>query len=332
MTRKLRAMCGHVHQLGDIFEQLPPSTHVSCLSFVCLKVRGGESQAKKHLVMARELLEAGADPVLADKTAGRTALHSAAAIGTPELVELVLSKTPPASWNYTDIRGWTALCHAALEGKHAEAKLLLSAGVRQPTSSPAGVECPLATAAHTGHAAIARLLLEDGMNAVGGTRKLPKAIFSAIAFSRASVVQMLISAGGEEQLGHWAGLSYDSRPMLNWASTVAHLPTMSVLLAAGAREDARDSRGRLAFDVIGSDKSVVADMDPSKRAAARRMLQRGPAFRAKSWAWPGSGEASGVGGAGGNAAAAWRGEVQDPLGVRVFRRSDRHVLVRVCGR
>lgn len=222
-------------------------------------MRGGESQAKNHLVMARELLEAGADPVAADKRTGGTALQSAAAVGSPELVELLLSKSSPTSWNHGDKAGSTALCYAALKGNLPEAKLLLSAGVTQPTSSPAGVECPLAAASQGGHAAIVRLLLEDRMRVVGGTRKLPKAIFSAIAFSRASVLQMLVSAGGEEQLAHSAGLSYDSRPMLNWASTVAHLPTISVLLAAGAREDARDSRGRFAVDVIGSDKSVVAD-------------------------------------------------------------------------
>ena len=286
--------------------------------------------------MARELLQAGADPVAKDRLASRMALESAAAVGSPELVELMLSKSPPGSWNHADKSGLTALFGAASNGKVAEVKLLLSAGATQPASSPGGVQCPLAAAAQGGHAEIVRLLLEDRMRVVGGTRVLPKALFSAIAFSRASVLQMLlVSTGhGEEKVAHWAGFMYDSRPMLNWACTVAHLPTISVLLAAGAREDAKDTRGRLAFDVIGSDKSVVADMDPPKRSAARRMLLRGPAFRAKSWAWPESdGAAASASDAGSPSdVAAWRGGRQGPLGARVFRRSGRRGFFRVCCR
>lgn len=280
--------------------------------------------------MARELLEAGANPAVADSKFGRTALQSAAAFGSAELVELMLSKSSPTSWNHVDKSGGTALFFAAREGRLAEAKLLLSAGVTQPTSSPAGVECPLSAAVVWGHGVIVRLLLNDTMRVVGGRRMLPKAIFTAIAVSQASILQEdLISTGGEERLAHWAGLYYNTRPMLNWASTVAHLSTISVLLAAGAQEDARDSRGRLAFDVIGSDKSVVADMDPCKRAAVYRMLQRGPAFRAKSWAWPGSYEASSASDADVGAVAARWGERQGLLGVRIFRRRNRRTLVRL---
>lgn len=73
-------------------------------------------------------------------------------------------------------------------------------------------------------------------------------------------------------------------------------------------------------------------MDPFNRAAARCMLQRGPAFRTKSWVWPGPDEAASTGDADVGAVAVWRGKRQDPLGIRIFRRRNVRLFVRVCGR
>ncbi|CAN0024897.1 unnamed protein product, partial [Laminaria digitata] len=62
--------------------------------------------------------------------------------------------------------------------------------------------------------------------------------------------------------------------------------TVNMLLEAGADETARDSKGRTPLDVIrlGVGRDDVPRMDRGKRVAVRRMLQRGPAYRARSWA------------------------------------------------
>lgn len=128
---------------------------------------------------------------------------------------------------------------------------------------------------------------------------------------------------------------------------------MSVLLEAGVDESVRGSEGRLPRDSIGLDRIRLGGrMDRGKEVALHRMLKRGPAYRARSWAWPSDEETygGGIGDVETSAAAADNDDDDDVvlssppamkpppvLGVRIFRpmenssRSNKF-LVRLIGR
>ena len=59
-------------------------------------------------------------------------------------------------------------------------------------------------------------------------------------------------------------------------------------------------------DVIGLCLGAdgMPQMDRGEEVAIRRMLQRGPAYRARSWAWPSDGGGGAAGRGGGDTAAA----------------------------
>lgn len=59
---------------------------------------------------------------------------------------------------------------------------------------------------------------------------------------------------------------------------------MKVLLVAGADEAARESQGRIPRDDIEMVLKRGLHMDRGKELAVRRMLERGLAYRARSWA------------------------------------------------
>lgn len=80
---------------------------------------------------------------------------------------------------------------------------------------------------------------------------------------------------------------FDWYPILHVAAKCCSIPAVHVLLGAGADTDNADTNGTLAIDQIGP---LLPDdnRNGSTEEAVRRMLQKGPAFRARSWAWPGT--------------------------------------------
>lgn len=78
-----------------------------------------------HPHAARFMLERGASAGAKD-VRGITPLHRAGAIGTVELVELLLKYKAPV--NATDAHGWTALHYAYSEGRTDAITILLAAG------------------------------------------------------------------------------------------------------------------------------------------------------------------------------------------------------------
>lgn len=95
------------------------------------------------------------------------------------------------------------------------------------------------------------------------------------------VLQVLLAVEGEERQGHWARSWFLHSPVLNHAAVSHSLATVSLLLAAGADETALNEDRRTVSEVMcvlheGRTKG------PAEKAATRRMLARGPAFRARS--------------------------------------------------
>lgn len=231
--------------------------------------------------MAEELLRAGADPSLKNHE-GMSALHVAAGLNNTQVIGVILAKAP-SSLNALDDKGFTPMGTASLRGQLSAVEYLLAVGAsdKDVTSDRASIFW----AAEGGRDNMVRVMLEHGkIESLGGLRAIPDSIGVAIQGRKARMLQRLISVEGEGRRKAWAECIMRDRPAIHLAAVWCSLGALSVLLAAGAKEGAMDSRGECASDVIGIAMEPY-QRDPRKEAAIYRMLQRGPAFRARSWAW-----------------------------------------------
>lgn len=96
---------------------------------------------------------------------------------------------------------------------------------------------------------------------------------------------MLFAAVKEEAArGLVARDDVEGVPMLHHAASSGSLPMVWVLLSAGTDETIADASGERAAYVIGVDRPSGEARDPVTEAAISRVLERGPAFRARSLA------------------------------------------------
>ena len=227
--------------------------------------------------IARELLEAGADPAAGHHENGQGPLHFAAHNGHVEIVDMILKKAPLSLTTRDDKNRPTPLDAAVLGKQRGTTSQLLAAG-----ATSTRIPGPLFVAVQDGHKEMVRLLLEQGLEAIGGpTHSVPYAIYQAILENQASIVHLLLGVEGEERRGRWAQGSYSGIPFFEVAVAYACDSVVPVLLAEGA-----DERGT--FDIIGSsakDRKLPIEKLGAKIAAIRRTLMRGQAFRSQSWAW-----------------------------------------------
>ena len=152
-----------------------------------------------------------------------------------------------------------------------------------------------------------------------GTEALSLAIIVAAGEGLAKIVQMLVTSEGASRQQHWARVRVSDMSALFSAASRGSVPTVAVLLAAGADELARDNDGQRASDYAGMTLPVGGAAAASKTSAVKRTLQRGAAFRARSWAWP-TVVVSEQGGGGGTPAGGVHESSQTPaVGVRIFR-------------
>lgn len=220
---------------------------------------------------------------------GRSALHYAAYVGNPDLIDMLLSKGPLSTLNLPTNDLKTPLM-VAVEFDHAEAvSLLLSAGASQNDVQGAEAPCPLRVAVEERMEKVLRVLAsERGLNAVSDVEaKMSDSLITRATMRGASrILRLILLAEGEEKQQHWA------RHRLNLGVSLIHLAAgfgilanVKVLLAAGAHELERDPHGCCAHHNIGH-LVEGGDPDPVEVAAIGRALQRGPTYRARSWAWP----------------------------------------------
>lgn len=262
-----------------------------------------------HLLV-QALLDGGADASLAQNM-GRTALHHAARRGATGVMEILL-RSAPSTVNLADMSGCSALFYYSALGHRMAVSLLLSAGASEKAALAKTGRCALLGAVEMGQENVLRLLLHEGLEAVGGMQAISVAVEAAIEDRRPACLRMLLAAKvgagvGEE---YWANktLKRARVPPLHSAAAVGSLATVRMLLAAGADETALSSDGKRACDCIG--RRTRGDRDAAREAAIGRMLERGPAFRARSWAWLVRVNSS-------SAAIAAAPEV--PLGARIYR-------------
>lgn len=138
-----------------------------------------------------------------------------------------------------------------------------------------------------GHENIVRMLVGAGTGVIGGgSVAILGAMCRASMRRMARILDVLLGVEGEAMKEHWARQVAGNIPILHHAVMHGSLTTVHVCLAAGADENFVNSTGLKATHVVGIYAPPNTKNPDELKAAIVRMLQRGPAFRAQSWAWP----------------------------------------------
>lgn len=316
-------------------------------------------------IITNILLEGGADPKVTCQK-GCLALHVSARHGVTNIARILVSEAPHTLFDRT-LQGDTPLFLAAYEGQWRTVSYLISVAhlhgetfVAQSTK-----ECPLMAAVvqaclrrpskHDAHplshgpsqhyGKVVEVLLGSGRGVLQRKYLASRSVRCvAILGGRVDILQQLLDVDGEKRRAQWAQSSFRCRSMLHYAAGYARLSCVNALLRAGADETAVDGKVRRPGNLVGSsaiEKLALlfpgisdfpaASKDPATISAIDRMLERGPAYRARSWAYPAFGEtrvdAS-------NQKRATRSETAEkevsPLHVRIFRRQGRTRLPAKC--
>ncbi|CBN77522.1 ankyrin repeat-containing protein 10_01 [Ectocarpus siliculosus] len=262
------------------------------------------SGTSTKLEMLHSLLRAGAAPAL-EIELGALAIHFAAARCETQVVELLLSKAP-STLNNADNHGYSPLGAAALQGRESTLSLLLSAGASDRIVWATKGVSALHEAIGIGKGNSVRFLLENGLEAVGGLPAIAGAMAVSVWYGYIDILEMLLNVEGGEKQEVWANqhvyfahdgsllrgvpgptmaTKFEWLPILHYAAKYCSIPALRILLSAGADTETCDLKGKLAVDHIGS---LLPDdkRNGSMEAAVQQMLQKGPAFRVRSRAWP----------------------------------------------
>lgn len=325
---------GHVDNICALLKAGADVNATDTLNNTPLVVACVDSSQRLSEIMVKTLLRFGADPSIPDKN-GNVPLHTAGQMGYCKVVSALVSNAP-GTLNHANIGGFTTLAMTAGKGQAKTVDHLLRLGARQPPESPGTYGCPVVRALKGGHAHVVRLLLDRWMDSIGGVNKvLPFALYEAMVANNPKIVRMLLGAQGEARVSRWARSKFQHGQLLHFASAFGFPDVVGVLLAAGADETIVDRDGQSAHDIAGS----ALEGKPSHgamTAAILRVLERGPAFRARSFLWPvvGNGDAPAPAAAGG--CGVGRDDVASAkgptLGVQIFRTKRRDIFVRHIGR
>lgn len=307
--------------------------------------------------IARLLLEERADPTLPCRK-GYLALHVAAQHGCTKTVRVLVTEAPHTLFDRT-LQGGTPLYLAAYEGQWQTVSYLLSVaqlhGVTFAAQSTK--ECPLMAAVVQGclrgrsnddeqprprgpsqhFGKVVSVLLDSGRGVLQRKDLISgRARCIAILGGRADILQQLLDVDGEERRTQWARSSFRCKSMLHYAVAFSRLSCVNALLMAGADEGALDGQMLIPDDYLGSltiegydlllprihvSDFPEVDKDHAMTSAIGSMLERGPAYRARSWAHPAFGEPR-AGALDQNRAtcSATAKKNVSPMHVRIFRR------------
>lgn len=122
------------------------------------------------------------------------------------------------------------------------------------------------------------------MPAIEGKEGLPNALFAAVRHRQAKSLLLLLMVGGYEKRSMRANAVLDGKPLIHYGAGYCCAASVSALLAAGSDETNRDSKGRMPWDAIGVnlEQDELRRLDRGQEVTVRRVLLRGPAFRAQS--------------------------------------------------
>lgn len=237
--------------------------------------------------VVRLLLEAGADPALASED-GAIPLYLAAEHGDIELVDMLYSSAP-AVLNHCTAGGLTPLFAACSHGHETAVSHIIALGAKEPMPPFLKGLGPLGIAVMCGFVGVVRVLIsKEGVRAAGGNVVIPGALHDTIRFRQAAMLRLPLTVGGTEKKSEWANIRIKGNSLLHLAAIGCHPAAVSVLLGAGADDATHDPVGRTPRDMtwLCPEYPDPRLTRPEDKVAIRRMLDRGPAYRALSWVWP----------------------------------------------
>jgi len=209
-----------------------------------------EAAHKGCVPALKRLLQRGASPLSRDRE-GDTALARAARAGRAPIVEALIAGASTAERRQIDMpdaRGSTPLMIAIHSGHPAVARMLLEAGAGVGAINAMG-ETALAEAAYADDEATGELLLKKGAKAGVVDRYGKSPICYAAARGATRLVGELLDAGVDVNARYGGQLT-----ALMWASgfpdqtpTAHAVATVRLLIAHGAKLDLVDDRGRSAL-------------------------------------------------------------------------------------
>ena len=239
-----------------------------------LNAKGGSSEAtplayavgKSHVDVVHLLLEAGADPSIANGE-GDSALHIAAVVGQVDIVKDIL--TFHSSEDILNAKGGssqaTPLVYAA-DRSHADVVHLLLEADADPTIFENDGDNALHIAAMTGQVDIVKDILrlhssKDLLNARGGKSRAT-ALAYAINGSHVNIAQMLLDAGADPCIPTNTGDSAlhlaAGRGLVNIVRSILRLPGIQDLLKARGGSSGRNSAGLRSEEIRGRGGGGVA--------------------------------------------------------------------------
>lgn len=239
-------------------------------------------EAGQRLAVVRQLLSSGAHPT-ATNAESLSPLHFSTAVDT-DVMDALIAQRPAAVPGASNGTGITLLSLAVPRGQESAVACLLRHGAGdkiQGLQRHDEAKSDLVMAVDAGHENIVRLLVDAGPSALD----LREAVHAGVWHRSPRVVHALLAATEGWSRRLVANHPVEGRLMLHLAAASGSLATVHALLWAGAFETFVDAGGDRAANVIGSNRPPCEGRDPYTEAAISRVLERGPAFCARSLAW-----------------------------------------------
>lgn len=237
----------------------PNATDSAGVTPLLAACRSTQYRTQSRVDVVRLLLDEGADATLAEQKSGFVPLHFVAFGGHIDLVDVLYSRAP-ALLNLRAKCGVTPLLAACLGGHERM---------------------------------VYKFLLIGAVGAIEGDADLTELLRSSVQYRQPIILRLLLTACGEERRSEWANNNLEGWSVVHLAAGYCFSAVVSILLRAGADGAGYDPEGRTAQEAIGLYSFPINYIqrgpirsDPSEGIAIRRMLDRGPAYRARSWAWP----------------------------------------------
>lgn len=195
---------------------------------------------QKDLKRVAQLLANGREQLLAVDDSRRTPLHWAAMEKDLQLLELVFDEK---ALEARDFLNYTPL-YLAILGDLQSVRWLLDHGAQVNVTTRLERATPLHWAAEQGKADIVALLLDRGADPQARNLAGSTALHIAAKLGREEVVRLLLERKLDPEAANLAGFT----PLM-FAARNGDASVVRLLIAAGAPLDAKDRRGKTAWDV-----------------------------------------------------------------------------------
>ncbi|XP_014673036.1 PREDICTED: putative ankyrin repeat protein RF_0381 [Priapulus caudatus] len=213
------------------------------------------------LNIMRLLLEAGADPNVAETMSGKMPLMMAVSKGDEAVVRMLLSHGADANVADSDRRN--TLYHAV--------RLLLEAGADPNAAETQTGHTPLMMAVKEGKEAVVQMLLSHGADANAANSYGVTSLHHAVVSGQLDIMRMLLKAGTDPNVA--VTEKFESFTALHFSCDQLHTEMITCLLKHGADPNIVDCHKRTPLAKIGSEAEVrmseeTADAESVVQAAS----------------------------------------------------------------